>query len=216
MPRTFGRARRLMQASLPVLTLALVTAACAGPAEPKTPGTPPASAPASALPSTGFTGKWTKLAAACPTLTNKTATALHRTGAGKPSPADTDTAVAQNVNCTWGEGPGSVGVSLYLNRSDGPLSANETTAQEFHRSFNKYVADGSILYSKPEPGLEDEAHLAVNKDQATIELWILSGNARITIYYQGAVLEKSAWDGALAQHRDTLRGLAADVFDDLN
>jgi hypothetical protein len=158
----------------------------------------------------GSTDKWSKLAGPCPTLTGPAATALRKTGPGRPSAADTDTPVAQNVNCTWGEGQGSVGVSIYLTRNDPRSQA------DFHKTFDGYVADGSILYSQPEPGLEDKAYLGINKDRATIELWVLSGNARITVYHQVAELEKADWPDALAQHRDTLRGLAADVLDDLS
>jgi hypothetical protein len=204
---------RLAVASLPVLILALLATGCGGAGPSERQGESPASTTTSA---SLFTGRWAKLAAACPALTGETAASLRKTGAGKPGPADTDTVVAQNVDCTWGEGEGSVGVSVYLNRSDGPLPADQTTAQQFQRAFDGYVADGSILYWKPEPGLEDKAYLGIHKDRATIELWVLSSNARITVYYQVAELERSAWDGALAQHRDTLRGLAADVLDDLS
>jgi hypothetical protein len=138
---------------------------------------------------------------------------LHTTGAGRPSAADTDTPVAQNINCTWGDGEGSVGVSIYLNRSD---RSSTTAASEFQRAFDGYVADGSILYSQPEPGLADKAYLGIHKDRATIELWVLSGNARMTVYHQVAEMQKADWADALAQHRETLRALAADVLDDLS
>ncbi|MEU7906943.1 hypothetical protein [Actinoplanes sp. NPDC049118] len=209
MPGTLARFRRLALTSLAAVTLALPAAACGGPARPATPATPSASADA-------FTGKWTGLDGACPTLTGTVATSLGRTGSGKPGPADADTPVAQNINCTWGEGEGSVGVSLYLNRSDGPLPAAETTAQEFQRSFDKAVTDGSIRHERPEPGLEDRAYLGIHKDRATIELWVLSSNARVTVFHQVPELDESTWESALAQHRDTMRGLAADVLDDLS
>ncbi|TDC80583.1 hypothetical protein E1193_17225 [Micromonospora sp. KC606] len=41
-------------------------------------------------------------------------------------------------------------------------------ARDFQRFFDGYVADGSILHWKPEPGLEDKACLGIHKDQATI------------------------------------------------
>ncbi|HET9516370.1 MAG TPA: hypothetical protein VFO77_01460 [Actinoplanes sp.] len=138
------------------------------------------------------------------------------TGPGKPSAADVDTPVAQNINCTWGEGKGSVGVSIYLDRNKQPSPADSTTAAAFQRAFDGYVADGSILYSEPEPGLEDKAYLAINQDRSTIELWVLSGNARITIYHDVAEeSQEAAWASTLAQHRGTLRALAADVLNDL-
>lgn len=210
-----GHLRRpgTVRAALPAVVLALLAATGCGGSGPDRQQT---AAPAAATPSASFTGRWSKLSAACPTLTGQAATSLGRTGVGKPSPADADTPVAQNINCTWGQGKGSVGASVYLIRSDGPLPADKATAQEFQRSFDRYVADGSILHSKPEPGLEDKAFLAVHKDRATIELWVLSGNARIVVHHQVAELEKAAWDNALAQHRDTMRGLAADVLDDLS
>ncbi|MBF9133517.1 hypothetical protein I0C86_31960 [Plantactinospora sp. S1510] len=215
MPRRPGRLRRLAQAFLLVAALPLLATGCGRSDPPQVegiPGAPPSPTGSSA----GSTGKWSKLGTACPTLTGGTATSLRKTGPGTPSAADADTPVAQNVNCTWGEGTGSVGVSLYLNRSDGPLPADQATAEEFQQGFDKYVQDGSILHWKPEPGLEDKAYLGIHKDRVTIELAVLSSNARFTVYYQVKELDEAAWDAALAQHRDTMRGLAADVLDDLS
>ena len=208
MPGTLARIRRLALTSLAAVTVALATAACGGPVRPVTPARPSSSAAA-------FTGKWTGLAGPCPTLTGTVATSLGKTGPGKPGPADADTPVVQNINCTWGEGEGSVSVSLYLNRSDGPRPADETTAQEFQRSFDKAVADGSIRHERPEPGLADQAYLGIHKDRVTIELWVLSSNARMTVFHQVPEPNETARESALAQHRDTVRGLAADVLDDL-
>lgn len=210
MVRRVGRFSRLARASLSVLMLAL-PAGCAGsrPPERESQTTVPA------VPTTSFTGRWTKLAGVCPTLTGATAASVGRTGAGKPGPGNVDTPVAQIVNCTWGEGEKSVGVLLSLNRSDGPLPADQATAQQFQRFFDRYVADGSTVYWKPEPALEDKAYLSIHKDRVTIKLSILSSNAEFTVYYQVAELERSAWDDALAEHREILRGLAADVLDDL-
>ncbi|MEO3925150.1 hypothetical protein ABGB07_14960 [Micromonosporaceae bacterium B7E4] len=216
MSRRPGRLRRLAQVSLPVLALPLLATGCGTSGSPSAEGTvAPVPAP-SGVSSTGFTGKWAKLSAGCPTLSGQTATSLRRTGPGKPGAADADTPVAQNVNCTWGEGTGSVGVSLYLTRSDGPLPADQATAQEFQQEFDRYVQDGSTLRWKAEPGLADKAYLGIHKDRATIELSVLSSNARFTVYYQVREMEQAAWDAALTEHRETMRGLAADVLDDLS
>ncbi|MBE1492165.1 hypothetical protein [Plantactinospora soyae] len=214
MLRTPGRLRRLAQVSLLALALPLLATGC-GQSDPPAGVGSSGGAPTPSASSAGFTGKWSKLAATCPALTGAAATSLRKTGPGTPSAADADTPLAQNVNCTWGEGTGSVGVSLYLNRSDGPLPADQATAQEFQQGFDKYVQDGSTLHWKPEPGLEEKAYLGIHKDRVTIELFVLSSNARFTVFYQVKELDEAAWDAALAQHRDTMRGLAADVLDDL-
>ncbi|MGX7674279.1 hypothetical protein [Plantactinospora sp. DSM 117369] len=45
---------------------------------------------------------------------------------------------------------------------------------------------------------------------------VLSSNARFTVYYQVREVAQAAWDAALTEHRETMRGLAADVLDDLS
>lgn len=207
-----GRRGRPARPALLALAVTMLTAACAGAGAQPAPRTPPATT----SPTAAVTGKWSSLDAACPTLTGQVANQLKKTGPGKPGAADADTPVAQNANCTWGAGGGSVGVSLRLNRADGPLPADQATAQQFQTSFDGYVADGSIVHWKPEPDLEDKAYLAVHKDRVTIELWVLSSNASLTVYHQVSEVPEAERDTALARHRATLRGLAADVLDDLS
>ena len=47
-------------------------------------------------------------------------------------------------------------------------------------------------------------------------LWILSSNARIIVYHAIPKVDEDRLDEALDQHRDTMRGLAADILDDLS
>jgi hypothetical protein len=211
MRATAHRRRRLTAAAAVVGALSLATG-CAAPAEQEQPGAPTASA----SPSAAFAGKWSKLATACPTLTGEAAIRLKKTAPGTPSPADAVTPIAQNVNCTWGEGEGSVGVSLQINLTDGPLPADQAMAQQFQATFDGYTTDGTILRWRAEPGVEDKAYMAIHKDRATIELWVLSSNASVTVYYQGPEMDESQWDAALRERQTDLRGLAADVLDDLS
>jgi hypothetical protein len=210
-----GWLRRLVRPSLPILTVALLATACATSDPSVEESRSAGGSAASTTPSAKFTGKWTRLGTACPALSGDTAKSLKLTGSGTPSAADLDTTVAQNVNCTWGKGAGSVGVSMYINRSDGPLPADQESAKDFNEELDKRVKDGSTLYWKPEPSLADRAYLAIHKDRANIELSVLSSNASITVYYQVAEIDRADWDKALAQHRETMRGLAEDVLDDL-
>jgi hypothetical protein len=171
--------------------------------------------PSSLAASPAYTGKWSKLETACPALTTATMAELKITGTGTPSAADASTDFGQNINCSWGEGEGYVAVSLQTYLSDGPLPADKLAARDFQEKVDKSVGTGEIVHSVPDAGFQDKAYLAVFKDQATLQLWTLSSNVKVTVYRTGPRLEKAAWDGALRDNKATLEKITLEVLDDL-
>jgi hypothetical protein len=162
-----------------------------------------------------FVGKYTRLKGECPTLDGKVAERLKVPATGKRGADDIDDLLGLLASCSWGDGIGSVGVVINLDRQGGIPNAEERTAQKFEASHQQDVKNGFVVLSKPVSGIGEKAYSGVYGDGQNLILQVRDSNAEIQLRYVVAEMEPRSYASALDKKSGDLVALARDVLDDL-
>lgn len=196
-----------------IVTCALLTPGCTkqSPSDEEKDPTPTISPTLSAR----YTGKWKALSSKCPTLTGGSAKKLGLIAGADPD-LYLDNVSGTITQCTWRKETYSIVIDINLFRlDDEQRNAEQKARQKIQDDWNDIIDRKFAIRYQDDLDFENESHIGIHRDQSRVILMVRSSNVVIGIMHKTSEGQVVDSDESLMAYRETMRGLAEDVLDDL-
>jgi hypothetical protein len=162
-----------------------------------------------------YTGKWKTLAGKCPMLTGSSARELGLAPETSPN-SYSDSVAGLLTQCTWDGKTGPTIITIDIMRLDNEKgTAEQKAAKETQNKWDQYLRGEFLIKFKDDFDLGNESHIGIHRDQSHVIFLLQSSNVAIKIIHEASNGGIANSNESLMAYRATMRGLAADVLDDL-